>query len=262
MKMKIGIIILAAVSVGLLIALLATKKAADAQHTTDTDAIILFSNDLVKAHANIDDLNQVNLELTNDLAASRDAFVTISNNLTGSLLDTSNNLTHTEALLQNVQDQVTNLNSRIADLEAQNQALDERAATLTNTIAMLDAQITETQQKLAVSETNNDFLTAQLQTQLALKAELEHKFADLDTVRAQVKKLRDEAFVAQRLQWMSNGNNNASTPPKGAEMLMQHSPASKIAATNPPPHYDLNVEVGSDGSVHVITPATNAPPQP
>jgi chromosome segregation ATPase len=254
--MKIGIVILAAVCVGLLIALLATKKAADAQRLTDDNTINVFSNQLLKAQNNIDDLNQVNLVLSNNLDASRDAFVEVSNNL----LETSNNLTQTQASLQNVQDQVTNLDSRIADLEAQNQALDERAATLTNTIAMLDAQITETQQKLAVSETNNDFLTAQLQTQLALKAELEHKFADLDTVRAQVKKLRDEAFVARRLQWIASGNNSSSTPPKGAEMLMQHSPSPANAATNTPPHYDLNVEVGSDGSVHVIPPATNSPP--
>jgi chromosome segregation ATPase len=256
MKMKIGIVILAAVSIGLLIALLATKKAAEAQRISDEDHILNFSNQWVGANKQIDDLNQVNLVLTNNLAASRDAFVAVSNNL----LETSNSLTQTQASLQNVQDQVTNLNSRITDLEAQNKALDERAATLTNTIAMLDAQITETQQKLAISDTNNAFLTAQLQTQLALKAELEHKFADLDTVREQVKKLRDEAFVARRLQWIASGNNNNSTPPKGAEMLMQHSSPSKITATNLPPHYDLNVEVGSDGSVHVIPPATNSPP--
>jgi chromosome segregation ATPase len=260
MKMKIGIIILAAASVGLLIALLATKKAAEAQRTKDEAAINVFSNNLVAAHNNIDELSQVDLVLSNNLDASREAFVTVSNNLTGSLLETSNSLTQTQASLQNAQDQVTNLNSRITDLEAQNKALDERAATLNSTIAMLDSQIAETQQKLAVSDTNNAFLTAQLQTQLALKAELEHKFADLDTVRAQVKKLRDEAFVARRLQWMANGNNSSAAP-KGAEMLMQHSAPSKNAATNLPPHYDLNVEVGSDGSVHVIPPATNSPPQ-
>jgi chromosome segregation ATPase len=256
MKMKIGIVILAAVSVGLLIALLATKKAADAQRISDEDHILNFSNQWVGANKQIDDLNQVNLVLSNNLDSSQEAFVSVSNNL----LETSNSLTQTQSSLQNVQDQVTNLNSRIADLEAQNKALDERAATLTNTIAMLDAQITETQQKLAISDTNNAFLTAQLQTQLALKAELEHKFADLDTVRAQVKKLRDEAFVARHLQWMASGNNSSTTP-KGAEMLMQHSSPSKNTATNLPPHYDLNVEVGSDGSVHVIPPPTNSPPQ-
>jgi chromosome segregation ATPase len=256
MKMKIGLVILVAVCVGLLIALIATKKAADEQHKTDDAAILDFSNQLVTAHTSIDDLNQANLVISNDLASTRDAFVAVSNNL----VETSTELTNTQYSLQNAQDQLTNLNSRISDLEAQNKILDERAATLTNTIAMLDAQITETQQKLATSETNNDFLTAQLQTQMALKAELEHKFSDLDTVRAQVKKLRDEAFVARRLQWMASGNNSG-TQPKGAEMLMQHS--STVTATNVstnlPPHYDLNVEVGSDGSVHVIPPVTNSP---
>jgi chromosome segregation ATPase len=258
--MKIGIVILVAVSVGLLIALLATKKAADTQRASDDDTINQFSNQLLKAQSNIEDLNQVNLVLTNDLATTRETLDTVSNNLTSNLVDTSNKLTQTQASLQDAQDQVTNLDSRIADLEAQNQVLDERAATLTNTIAMLDAQITETQQKLAISDTNNDFLTAQLQTQLALKAELQNKFDNLDTVRAQVKKLRDEAFVARRLQWMNNGNNSGN-PQKGAEMLMHPAITSTNNATNLPPHYDLNVEVGSDGSVHVIPPATNSPPQ-
>jgi chromosome segregation ATPase len=261
MKIKIGIVILAAVCVGLLIALLATKKAADDQQAKDTDTINDFSNKLSKAGATIDELNQDNLFVSNELTTTHETLDTLSNNLTSSLLDTSNKLTQTEASLQNAQDQVTNLDSRVADLEAQNRTLDERAATLTNTIAMLDAQITETQQKLAVSDTNNAFLTAQLQTQLELKAELQNKFDNLDTVRAQVKKLRDEAFVARRLQWISSGNNSSGTPQKGAELLMHPVNQSANSATNRPPHYDLNVEVGSDGSVHVIPPATNSPPQ-
>jgi len=52
---------------------------------------------------------------------------------------------------------------------------------------------------------------------------------------------------------------------KAAQLLMQRTAATNTAR---PPHYDLNVEVGSDGSIHVIslpasTPATttNLPPQ-
>ena len=63
---------------------------------------------------------------------------------------------------------------------------------------------------------------------MAQKAELEHKFNDLDEVRGQVKKLRDELFVARRLEWMREGIDTA-TQHKGAELLMHTPPARRAA---------------------------------
>lgn len=255
MKKKIVIVVLVAACIGLAIALIATKKQAGEQRRKDADAMLDFSNQLTTANASLDDLRQVNLMLTNDIAASHQAVLTLSNNFA----EASSVLIETKASLQGAQGQITNLNSRVTDLEAENKVLDDRAAALTNTIALLDAQITDTQQKLASSQTNNVFLADELQKQMAQKAELEHKFNDLDEVRAQVKKLRDELFVARRLQWI-NAGNNLSAQQKGAELLMQRgSPVNP--APGHPPHNDLNVEVGSDGSVHIIPPTTNAPPR-
>ena len=89
----------------------------------------------------------------------------------------------------------------------QNQVLDERANSLSNIVAGLDAQIAETQQKLAHSETNNMFLAAQLKQQMAQRAELERKFNDLNDVRSQVRKLREELLIARRLEWMRAGTD-------------------------------------------------------
>ena len=273
MKIKVGIIVLVTVCIGLLVALFATKKAADDQRTHDTAAMLDFSNQLDAANINLNDLRQVNLMLTNDLAALHQAAAALSNNLE----KTSGALSATKASLITAEGQIVNLNGRITDLEAQNKALDERATDLTNRLTELDALIAATQHKLANSEADNSFLAAELQKQLAQKAELERKFADLNVVRAQVSKLRDELFVTRRLQWLANGAN-PSTPQKGGALLMQRTPASagsvsvtparpasasaKAAASATPPArpaspYDLNVEVGSDGSVHVIPPATN-----
>lgn len=264
MKTKIGIVILAVICAGLLIALLATKKSADSQRTKDTATILQFSNDIVTSSTTIDDLRQVNLVLTNDLAAVHEVVTVLSNNLDV----TATALTNTKTSLQSAEGQIVNLNGRISDLEAQNKALDERAVELTNKIAEQDALIAATQRKLASSETDNAFLTAELQKQMAKRAELERNFNDLNVVRAQVKKLRDELFVTRRLQWMANGVD-PGTPLKGGAVLMQHnssSPSSAAAAksaasgatpTKPASQYDLNVEVGSDGSVHVIPAATN-----
>jgi chromosome segregation ATPase len=245
MKTKIGIVILVAACVGLLIAVFATKKAAEDQRRSDAESIIDYSNQVTAANISLDDLRQVNLMLTNDLSLSRESLVTLSN----SLNEAVGTLTNTKAMLQNAEGQ-------IVDLEAQNKLLDERAALLTNSIESLNAQMAETQQKLASADTNNAFLNAELQKQIALRAELERKFNNLDAVRTQVKKLRNDEFVARRLQWLRNGTD-PSMSMKGAQQLMQHSLTAKTASpTNG--HYDLNVEVGSDGSVKV---STNAPAQ-
>jgi peptidoglycan hydrolase CwlO-like protein len=250
MKTKLGIVILAVACGGLAIALFVTKNAADERLKKNTDAIIDFSNQLVSATANLDELRQVNLTLTNDLAGSRQEALTFSNQFT----ETSGLLAGTRASLQNAQDQIASLNSRIAGLETRNQVLDHRAAALTNAIASLNAQIADTEQQLASSETNNAFLEKELQRQTAAKAELESKFNNLTVVRAQVKKLKNDLFVARRLQWMREGTEPDSQQ-KGGQLLMQRT----ASAPARPPHYDLNVEVGSDGSIHVIALPASAP---
>jgi chromosome segregation ATPase len=253
MKTKVGMVVLIVLfvaCVGLIIALVTTKKASAERLRKDTDAIIDFSNQLTTATANLNELRQVNLILTNDLASTRQEALTLSNQFT----EASGKLADTKTSLQDAQNQITNLNSRLADLEAQNQVLDRRAAALTNAITGLNAQIAGTQKKLAGAETNNAFLQKELQRQTAARAELENKFNNLSMVRAQVKKLRDELFVARRLEWMREGTEPGSQP-KGAQLLMQR-PAPANAR---PPHYNLNVEVSSDGSIHVIPSPTNAP---
>ena len=259
MKAKLGIVILVVACGGLAIALFATKNAADERLKKDADAILDFSNQLVSANKTLDDYRQVNLMLTNDLAGSRQEALTFSNQFT----ETAGMLASAQTSLQNAQDQIAGLNSRIAGLETRNQVLDHRAAALTNAIAGLNEQIADTQQKLASSETNNAFLEKELQRQTAAKAELESKFNNLSTVRAQVKKLKNDLVAARRLQWMREGTGPGSQQ-KGAQLLMQ----STASAPTRPPHYDLNVEVGSDGSIHVIpspasasATATNLPAQ-
>ncbi len=252
MKTKTAIVILTILCAGLAVALLAAKKTTSDQLKNNAAAILDFSNQLVAANDNLDELRQVNLRLTNDLAAVQQQTSRLSNNLN----EASSALASAKATLQGAQDQIANLNGRVTDLEAQNKVLDDRATALTNTIAALNGQIADTEQKLADSETNNVFLEKELQQQIAQRAELERKFDDINEVRAQVKKLRDELFVARRLELMRAG---ATADLKGAQLLVQPRPVvATVAPAKLPPHYDLNVEVGSDGSVHVIPPLTNA----
>ena len=221
------------------------EKSADHQQTTATDTIFDFSNQLTTASASLDELRQVNLMLTNDLDASRQTLTTLSNQYVA----TSTSLSNTTVALKTAQDQ-------IAELETQNQELDQRVADMTNTIDNLSTQISETQMKLVETETNNTFLESELKQQVAQRADLERKFNNLTQVRAQVRKLRDDLLVARRLQWMREGTDPGQQH-KGAELLM-----ARGAVTNRivgPAHYDLNVEVSSDGSVQVVPAMTNAP---
>ena len=260
MNKKIGTVILFVACVGLAIALIVLKAQSDARQRKDADTILEFSNQLDEANININDLHQTNLKLNNDIDTNR----LVLGDLTNQLNDVSNSLASAAASLQDAQQQVTNLNLRVSDLEAQNQVLGQRAAALSNNIAALNTQIAMTEMKLATSETNDAFLENELKRQVAEKAELEHKFNDLEEVRAQVRKLRDDMLAARRLAWIREGID-PTKPKKGGQLLMQRPPP---AAAAPSPYGSLNVEVGSDGSVHVIppltnsaAPATNAPPQ-
>jgi hypothetical protein len=110
--------------------------------------------------------------------------------------------------------------------------------------------------KLVESETNNTFLENELKRRVAEKAELERKFNNLSQVRTQVRKLRNDLLIARRLQWMREGTD-PSQQRKGAQVLMARGPATNRIVG--PAHYDLNVEVSSDGSVQVVPTMTNAP---
>jgi predicted RNase H-like nuclease (RuvC/YqgF family) len=255
MNTKIGIAILAVACFGFAVALVVFKHQADMQQTESANTIADFSNQIVKANVNIEDLNQANLNLSSDLATNREMSLALSNQLA----ETAVSLATTTVSLQDAQQQITNLNGRISDLEAQNQVLDQRASSLSNTIAALDTQITLTQTKLAASETNNAFLDSQLKEQIAQRTELERKFNDLAQVRTQVRKLRDDLLVERRLAWMRAGID-PNKPLKGGQLLVQRPPpAANAAPAAGSTLYNLNVEVGSDGSVHVIPPLTNSP---
>jgi chromosome segregation ATPase len=250
MKIKVIIVVLIVVCVGLVVGLFATKvtlSQSEVQHTNDVASIVEFSNQLVDASGQLKDLREVNISLTNDLAMSRAEAAQLSNNLATALATVA----ETRTSLAGAQDEVTNLNTHVSELEVQNRVLDERVVELTNTLAQMDTVISNTESQLALTQTNNTYLQSELQAQMAQRSELEHKFNDINEVRTQISKLKEEIFIQRHVKLMAESNGNK----KGGEMLI-----SRMAqGTNGPArssNYDLNVEVGSDGSVKVIPPAT------
>lgn len=242
MKTLVTVILILA-CIGLVITLVVTQQHIDEQRKKDADAILDFSNQVVAANDELNDLRQVNLALTNDLNASHDQLLALSNQV----LTMSDTISNRDTQLKTDQDQ-------ISALQAQNQSLDQQAAELTNTIGELTAKIAAAQSQLALSQTNNLFLQSEITNRVAEIAELNKKFNDLTIVRAQAKKLHNELVVDRRLQWIREGtqpNNNV----KGAQLLMSRSwPTNKLT---PPSHYNLSVEVDSSGAVHIVSD-TNA----
>lgn len=252
MKNLIGVIILAALCIGLGVVLFTTKKQATEEKVAATNTILNLSNEVVKTSAYLTEQQQVNTLLTNDLGAARAEFAKLTNKFT----DVASTLTKTEASLKASQNAVAERDQKIAALETQNRELDEKAIDLSAALTNLTTQINETQRKLDASEGDKAFLEKELKRLMVEKAELERQFNDLAILRAQVSKLKEELSVARRLEWIRKGLF-AADEQKGAQKLMNvRNGSQQQQSTNA---YDLNVEVNSDGTVKVIPGLTNAP---
>jgi chromosome segregation ATPase len=254
MNSKVIIIVLAVLAVGLGITLVVIKNQDDQQHAQDVTTSLNLSNSLNSTTADLDAARQVNLALTNDLLQARSQYSDLSNTLaaTKGQLEQQTQATATaQAAADADQQKISGLDKRVAELEADNSALDRRAAELTNTIALLNNQIGTIEEQLASTRADKGYLEQQLQQLRDQKADLEHKFNDLVTVRDQYKKLKTEAFVANHIRLRKA--TEATQGKKLGQLLIEHTPAETGTPTHPA-HYDLNVEVGTDGSVHVINP--------
>lgn len=273
MKTKVAIIILVLGLLGLAIALFATKQQSEDLHTKDVSSIVSYSNQVVVATEQISELRQVNLDLTNDLSLTRSQLTVAQekiDQLSNNLINIEVTLENTSALLAIAQNQITNLHVKMTDLEWHNKTLEQNAQELTNTIAQLNSTIADTERRLSKETKNRVYLEKELQKQIALRTELEGKFNNLVEVRAQIRKLRDEKIISDRIATMKD----PTVGKKGAELLMMQSAAQSVAnpstrtgtgtntvapKVNSAPDYNLNVEVGNDGSVKVIPPLSNNP---
>jgi len=254
------IFVLLLVSVGLGIALIVVNKEAADQRSEAAQNSATASNTIVSVKRQVDELQTVNQTLETNLATTR--------------TDLSNKLTLAEANLHtaeaNVQKTAAEAKARadsnaaalaqrdekISELESENQSLDNEAAKLRVGITNVQARIAATQQKLAKSEGDRAFLLKELKVLQDEEADMETKFNNIAAVRDQLHKLKEEAAIARRLDWMRRGVD-ASFIQKGGEVLTQHSPPGGIPATN-----GANVELREHrGGKDQTPPPTDAPPK-
>jgi septal ring factor EnvC (AmiA/AmiB activator) len=263
MKNVIGVVILAVVSIGLVVALVVTKKTATREKHQDTEKILFFSNDLVKTSGTLDEQRQVNFTLEKDLESRKQQFGELTNKyaeVAAKYNETTSTLARTEQTLKSTLDEMAKRDAKISELEAQNQSYEQKAIDLSVALTNLTIQIADTQKKLTASEGDKAFLEKELKRLMGEKAELERQFNDLTVLRAQVAKLKEELSIARRLDWIRKGLFS-SADLKGAQLLVQRGPGALVAPETKTNQYELNVEVGTDGAVRVIPPLTNRPPE-
>lgn len=261
MKNRLAIIVLGLLCLGLAIALFTVHNNAVEQKRTDVESILGFSNKWMEFSSKLEDQKQVNAVMEKDLDSRKQSLLDLTNqfvSVSSNLSETTSTLQKTEASLKSSQEEVAKRDAKINELETQNQALDKQAIDLSASITNLTLQIADTQTKLAASEGDKAFLQKELKRMMAEKAELERQFNDLTVLRAQVSKLKQEMSIARRLEWIRQGLF-ARSEQKGAQKLMQGVNGSPLPGQPARPAYDLNVEVGSDGSVKVIPPLNSRP---
>jgi chromosome segregation ATPase len=261
MKTRIGLVVLVVVCFVLAFVLFADRRKAEEQQHRDVVVIQGLSNDVSKANSDLKEEQQVAKDLEANVATEKqhiEAAEKAITDLTNNFTQVSANLAKSETALKTSQEENKQKEAKIADLEAQNQSLDRRALELTNAITSLTEQIEATKQKLAGAEGDKAYLQKELNRLVAEQEDLKRQFNDVAAVKAQLSKLRTEIGISHRLEMMRSGVY-ARDDMKGGQLQMQGFAQAPAA---PKSNYDLNVEVNSDGSVHVIPPlkGTNSPP--
>src|SRR5215469_17555838 len=160
MKTLITVILILACA-GLVIALVVTQKHIDQERQDTANRIVAYSNELVEANDQLNDLRQVNLELTNEVNAGHQQILDLSNQM----LVISGTLSNSDTQLKSAQDQ-------IASLEAQNQAYEQKTLEMSNTMNALSAKILAAENELSLEKTNSAFISGELTNEVQKLAEM------------------------------------------------------------------------------------------
>lgn len=256
MKSKIAVVILVLVCLLLGVALVAEQRKHAQEKKERDDQIALQSQSLEKTHKDLEEQKQVNMSLESDVKSRGEDLKTLSNNLSKVLTDLEKSDAQGKATAEQLrvaQVELAKKDQKISEMEAERLLLGKQMDDLTNSITGLEKQIAATQQRLATTRGEKDFLSRELARLRTEKAELERQFNDLAVLRAQVSKVKEEMAISRRLEFIRL-NLFGVTAKGGAQGLMTQPARPLSNATN----YDLNVEIRKDGLR--LTAPTNLPP--
>jgi chromosome segregation ATPase len=257
MRPKAAIIILVVITVGLGIALIVLTQKYSAHRVQADNQINKLSNDVVSTQGRLDEQRAVNLTLESNLATSKvedsNKLAAFEANLATVQTDLTQSRDAAKAAAETAAAEVAQRDKKISDLENQNQQLDKKSLDLRGAITTLETQIAVTQKKLADSEGDRDLLLRELKRLKAEKADLERKFNDLAMLREQIRKLRNELAISQRLELLRR-EIYATFTDNGPEHPLHPAPPA------PPTNANLEVELRQHAGATIVTP-TNAFPK-
>lgn len=227
------------------------KKAEDKRVVLETSKANL-AREVVETTGKLTEQIRVNATLETNLVQRVEELNTFSNKWTFVAGELSRTEAEARAAAEAAKAEIEKRDKQIAELEGEKDELTKKMGELTGQIGTLETQIKETERKLAASEGDREVLKKELRRLLAEKAELERKFNDLAILREQVRKLKEELSIAKRLDFIRRGLYGFDK--KGAQLIQEgvRSPGPKSEGTNA---YPLKVEVGTDGSSTITSPA-------
>jgi chromosome segregation ATPase len=256
MKDKGLIFILLLIVAGLGIALIIINRQSAEQRKDAEEKITVASNNYTSARKEVAELQTVNQALETNLTALRTEFTNKMTAADANLRAVESNLAKVSADAKAQADSsalaLAERDRKITELENQNQDLDKESARLRMAITNIQTRIDETQQKLARSEGDRDLLLKELKQLRAEKEEMEQKFNNIASLSEQLHKLRVEAAIARRLDWMRQGTYSTMDQ-KGGERLIRPMTGSNGGSS------EADVELRQSGGVKIGTNSTSAP---
>jgi chromosome segregation ATPase len=271
MKTKIAVVVLVVVCLLLGAALIDRQKKAEAQKIADAKRISDVSSELKSVSASHEELKQVNIALNTNLTQRGREIEELTNtliNTRGDLARTRTELESAKAAIETgnrlaaelrstIDQKVTEigtLKGAVQGLNVEKDQMHQSLVQLTNAIQSLEIMIADTTKRLKETQGEKDFLLTELKRLQAEKAELERQINSLVFLKEQVRKLKEELVISKRLEWIRQGLYGEIQ--KGAVILNN---AGKRTPPPPKTNFNLNVELKTDGSAKIVSPATNAP---
>jgi chromosome segregation ATPase len=249
MSARIVAILLVVLSLGLGAGLYVVLDKASKERAAAAAAADQLKGELVRSESRLNEQVKVNASLETNLVRRVEEVGLYSNKLDFIAAELAKTEEEAKAAAEKARLELEEREKRIVGLKGEKDELTARLDEMSLKIQGLRTQIAETERRLASSEGDREVLKKELRRMLAEKADLEKRFADLSEVNAQIRKLREEAYVARRMEIIRKGVINFDQ--KGAMLLQQG--IRRNVATNPPmTDGRLNVELKPDGTGRVL----------
>jgi chromosome segregation ATPase len=245
---------LVAIFLGLIAAVLGgvlyfVKDKATKELTVAEVRVDQLTGDLVRVETKLNEQVKVNASLEASLAERTQEVVVYSNKLAYVTTELAKTEEEAKAAAAKAAEEIGLREKAIEGLSVEKDDLTERLAELNLRIGGLQAQIRETERRLAESQGGEEVLQKELRRLMSEKSDLDRRFADLSAVREQLRKLKQEAQVARRMESIRIGVLDMDK--KGAQLLQEgiRRPVPREAGTV---DGSLQVEIGPDGTGRVI----------